>query len=268
MFVDFADEKPISIVLTTLAAHAYREEATIGAALYAILGGMESHIEDRNGIPWIPNPTDPAENFADKWQEYPQRRDAFFRWLGEAQSNFEEIRHLPSDDALDFLEPSMGEALMEEARARHRERGPLSISGEAPGAGVRLDPAHREEPPWPRANVPDAVSIVRASVVRNGHRTTVYPSNGDALPKGRQLRFFAETDVALPYDVFWQVVNTGEEAAQKDGLRGGFDNGPSGTEGLERGEHTDYRGKHSIECFVVKSGCLVARSGQFLVNVQ
>ena len=268
MFVDSSDDKPISIVLTTLAAHAYGEETTIGAALYAILAAMESHIEDRNGISWIANPTDPAENFADKWQEYPERRDAFFRWLGEAQSNFEEIRYLPSDDALDFLQPHMGEALTEEARTRQRERRSSPIGGGGPGTGISLDPAHREEPPWPRANVPYTVSIVRASVVRNGHRTSVYPSNGYALPKGKRLRFFAETDVALPYDVFWQVVNTGEEAARKGGLRGGFDNGPSATEGLERREHTDYRGKHSIECFVVKSGCLVARSGQFLVNVQ
>ena len=268
LFVDSSDDKPISIILTTLAAHAYGEETTIGAALYAILAGMASHVEDRNGVSWVANPTDRAENFADKWEEYPERRDAFFRWLGEAQNDFEEIRYLSSDDALDFLQPHMGETLTEEARALQRERRSSPVGGPAPGTGISLDPAHREEPPWPRANVPYTVSIVTASVERNGHRTSGYASNGYALPKGKWLRFVAETDVGLPYDVYWQVVNTGKEAAQEGGLRGGFDDGPSGTEGLKRREHTGYRGKHSIECFVVKSGCLVARSGQFLVNVQ
>ena len=65
MFVDRADEKPISIVLTTLAAHAYQQETTIAGALYSVLDLMHAFIENRQGVVWVANPTDPAENFAD-----------------------------------------------------------------------------------------------------------------------------------------------------------------------------------------------------------
>ena len=267
MFVDLPDDKPISVILTTLAAHAYAEQTTIGGALYAILEGMESYIENRHGTTWIPNPTDLAENFADKWQEYPERRAAFHRWLEEAKSSFEAIRGLPSDEALDFLQPRIGEALVEEARDRQRESDQLWIANEL-GTGIALNPAHREEPTWPKWNVPATVRILEASVVRGRYTKTEYRSDGYELPKGRQLRFVAETNVALPYDVFWQVVNTGKEASRADDLRGGFNDGPSGPEGLRRTEETRYRGRHSIECFVVKGGFLAARSGQFVVNVR
>lgn len=54
------DDKPISIIITTLAAQAYNQEDSVSAALYSILGGMDQHIEERNGVAWIPNPTDCA----------------------------------------------------------------------------------------------------------------------------------------------------------------------------------------------------------------
>ena len=72
-----SDERPISVIITTLAAHAYNGEETIGEALAVILAGMDRHILWHNNRYWIPNPTDPLENFADKWAEHPERATAF-----------------------------------------------------------------------------------------------------------------------------------------------------------------------------------------------
>ena len=47
MFAEDFEHKPISIIITTLAAHAYKEEPTISAAMRSILTGMEEHIEFR-----------------------------------------------------------------------------------------------------------------------------------------------------------------------------------------------------------------------------
>jgi hypothetical protein len=41
---------------------------------------MGEHIENRHGTWWVPNPAHEEENFADKWNEYPERRKAFFAW--------------------------------------------------------------------------------------------------------------------------------------------------------------------------------------------
>ncbi|MEO5322838.1 nucleotidyltransferase [Mesorhizobium sp. CC13] len=88
MFADDCEHKPISIIITTLAAHAYNEEPTISAALQSILTGMDRYIEDRGGVAWVANPVNPAENFADKWAEEPKKRDNFRRWVDQARQDF------------------------------------------------------------------------------------------------------------------------------------------------------------------------------------
>lgn len=88
MFVHDCEHKPISIIITTLAAHAYNEEPTIAGALQSILTGMDRFIEDRSGTAWVANPVNPAENFADKWAEVPRKRDNFYRWLDQARQDF------------------------------------------------------------------------------------------------------------------------------------------------------------------------------------
>lgn len=88
MFADDPTDKPISIILSTLAAHAYNGETTIGAALMAILVGMEEPIK-YDGVKYtIANPTDGTENFADKWEKKPERKDAFYSWLAQAREDF------------------------------------------------------------------------------------------------------------------------------------------------------------------------------------
>jgi hypothetical protein len=42
---------------------------------------MDKHINRISGRWWVENPSHPRENFADKWNDYPQRRDSFHHWL-------------------------------------------------------------------------------------------------------------------------------------------------------------------------------------------
>ncbi|MGE0828903.1 MAG: nucleotidyltransferase, partial [Hyphomonadaceae bacterium] len=103
------EDRPISIILTTLAAHAYNNEATIGEALISILSRMESHIKQVNGRYVIANPTDPLENFADKWAEFPQRAKAFYDWLRQAQADFSRLAKMAGVSAIaESVAPSMG----------------------------------------------------------------------------------------------------------------------------------------------------------------
>ena len=86
--------KPISIVLSTLSAHSYQGEKSIGEALLSILNRMEERIEYDGEKHIIRNPTDPLENFADKWIEFPERKEAFFNWLSQARSDFGQVTTL------------------------------------------------------------------------------------------------------------------------------------------------------------------------------
>jgi hypothetical protein len=91
MFEGRYDERPISIIITTLAAHAYNGEEKIADALYSILSRMDQFIEHDGHHCVIRNPSDPLENFADKWPEHPEREAAFFEWLQQARQDFETL---------------------------------------------------------------------------------------------------------------------------------------------------------------------------------
>lgn len=85
-----ADSKPISIIITTLASRAYNGENDLTEALSSILEEMENHIG--TSTPKVPNPVNPKEDFADKWDtkeglqlhlEY-----HFKKWIKQAKRDF------------------------------------------------------------------------------------------------------------------------------------------------------------------------------------
>lgn len=82
------EDKPISIIITTLASHAYNGEISLKDAIYTILKNMQSYISNENGITQITNPVNPKENFADKWPETPKKKENFDYWLEQAQKDF------------------------------------------------------------------------------------------------------------------------------------------------------------------------------------
>lgn len=280
-FTEKPDEKPISIIITTLAARSYQQEDSIAAALRSILAGMDEHIETRLGVSWIPNPTDPLENFADKWFDHPERKQAFYDWLGKARLDFAAVEQMGDVSVITkTLEPRLGRRLVEAAAARRVLAQPQSTATPARPTGLMrtvstmsakllaiISAPHRLSPPWSMQQ-DGSVTIRSVTVSRDGWRPKDILNDGDTVPKNASLTFHAETDIPKPYRVYWQIVNTGYEAEQARGLRGGFEGGVLVERGnLTRSETTRYRGVHSIECFIVKNGACIASSGPFLVNI-
>ncbi len=93
MFKNAEECKPISVIITTLAAHAYRGESDVVTALSNILDTMEDYIQ--GCVPLVPNPVNPAEDFADKWyspkHSHLRLKDNFFRWLIQARAHFKAL---------------------------------------------------------------------------------------------------------------------------------------------------------------------------------
>lgn len=79
------ENKPISIIITTLAAQLYEGQGNVYSAIYDILNGIEETSIKKAGVFYIPNPVNPEENFADKWNENPALPVAFFEWLKNAK---------------------------------------------------------------------------------------------------------------------------------------------------------------------------------------
>lgn len=83
-------QKPISCIITTLAARAYRGESNLIDAMWGIINRMRDEIEFRYipeygmEIEWISNPVNVLENFADRWNDQNSyRRENFYRWLDQ-----------------------------------------------------------------------------------------------------------------------------------------------------------------------------------------
>lgn len=92
MFSNDTDNKPISIIITTLAARAYKGEQDLVAGLYNVVNNLEkSIIKNDNGEDVISNPVNPEENFADKWPSHPIRHDNFYKWLDAVKKDVTDI---------------------------------------------------------------------------------------------------------------------------------------------------------------------------------
>lgn len=106
------DNAPISIIITTLAAEAYRGEASIYKALSHVLSHMTDYITVKNGVYWVKNPVMSQENFADKWIEFPERKIAFENWLQKAKKELinDPLEVLGIDQIQKCYAKSLGEA--------------------------------------------------------------------------------------------------------------------------------------------------------------
>lgn len=271
------DDRPISVILTTLAARSYQGESRIATALFSILGGMDTHVENRKGVFWIPNPTDPRENFADRWEQYPERREAFQKWLAQAREDFGNAASRANlAQAADALAPGLGRRLVE--AAANRRIGSPGRATTVPNALVRAGSqmvaavnsikaaAYRRNPIWPE-QLGGNVRIAEAMSQLKGHRPKRFASGCAPLAKNANLTFMARTTVRRPFHVYWQVTNTGSQALTARAGRGQFQQDEVRRGALRHGESTLYAGTHGIECFIVKEGILVARSGLFVVNI-
>lgn len=116
--------KPISIIITTLAAHAYYNEGDLQQTLLKILTQMPHYIEyDNNGVTLIRNPVNPLENFAAEWQEHPIRKASFMDWLKQVQLDLTEALELSDIQRIEkSLKFCLGERVVKEGTRRIREK--------------------------------------------------------------------------------------------------------------------------------------------------
>lgn len=251
------DNRPVSIILTTLAARAYRGEDDVYEALLRLASDMPSHIEVREKRFWVQNPVEPDENFADKWNEKPERRDAFLKWLRQVQVDVKaaaEGRTL--DESANLLKSTLSSTEVDSARAKllKQKLGIVQFSGRPVQPAVTTAP-HSEQPSWP-VEARYKASISASLHYKKGTRRMSALARRK-ISKNLWIRFEVQTNTPRPFQVFWKVVNNGAEARVAQQLRGGIFPGSPGA-GDVQWEHTAYTGTHWVEAYIVKEGYCVA----------
>ena len=91
MFRNDPGVAPISMIITNLAARGYAGELDVWSALRNIVEKMPQHVNARR--PRVPNPADPAEDYADKWAVDPTLEDNFWSWHTQLKID---VKQLPA----------------------------------------------------------------------------------------------------------------------------------------------------------------------------
>lgn len=101
--------------------------------------------------------------------------------------------------------------------------------------------------------------FIDCKVTQSGWRPTWLREmlkDGAPLKAGRILEFLVTScSVTKPY-ILWKVLNRGPEAEKRDMIRGQIISSDESGTCLE---HSDFKGDHVVECYVVKDEVVVAR---------
>lgn len=132
MMFNGEEDKPISIIITTLAARAYYKEIDIIEALLKVVERMPAFIEERysekyrKNIKWIGNPVNDTENFADKWPENPQKQENLYKWIEQVKLD---LQHAIRQRGLNFIKEALskpfGENVVAKAFSNYSEKNRL-----------------------------------------------------------------------------------------------------------------------------------------------
>jgi hypothetical protein len=163
-FKNNSDIKPISMIITTLGARFYNNEKDVFTTLnniirkindfaqyigpvfkfsenvresQAMISSWQSYIPiiDKpiyklNGKWYVPNPVNPAENFADRWDD--KKAHAFFEWLGKLRRDFDlALQQKGLDKIANVLRPILGDRVVTNAFIKSAERKRAGLNNKA-----------------------------------------------------------------------------------------------------------------------------------------
>lgn len=127
---------------------------------------------------------------------------------------------------------------------------------------------YKAKPNWYEGSNVSVVDVKVKCYTENNKIINYSPDGNNLLDKGINIDFTLVGAAAFSCNtkIFWQVVNTGEEARANHCLRGEFE--PSNIFNYGRHESTSYTGTHWVQAFVVNDGICIAKSKEILVKIK
>lgn len=218
-------------------------------AFLNLLVDLNTYLQANLSMPSIDDPSCPSENFNHRWNQaqYANFRSWIATYTAWAQDAFDEES---ADQSYAKWRKLFGDKFgtydTTALKASEAHRGRVGVTDTEEWIGdkfvVTLNPAYR-------------VRLRGRTIKRDGFRTFTLSTRGNKVGKSREIKFTISSNVPEPYDIYWKVRNTGDEAISADMIRGQIvkDTG-TGT----RTEPTAYKGNHYVEVYIVKGGVVVA----------
>jgi hypothetical protein len=231
--------------------------ADLPTAFRNLLNDLSAYLQANPQIPLLTDPSCPTEDFNHRCDqdEYTNLR----RWINCYSEK--------ATGALQETDPEVSRKLWREIFG--------DDFGATAKAVTKATQAHRDRTPdteqFLKRDLGIPVQLNRAYEVaisaqvqaKPGFRAYDLRGHGGAVIKNRAIRFkVSRCTVRAPYKIYWKVRNTGEEAIRANDIRGRIE---ADKGNYLRDETTKYRGKHYVECFVVKNGVCVTMAHQVVV---
>jgi hypothetical protein len=261
-----SDDKPISMIINTLFALSYDKGDDILDAISEFINDSNKFIVGSDGCWSIPNPTVKKENFAEKWNTNPQKARAYFAWFEQFTADSNELLQSKSIDAfLITLKKMVGNDIVNSVIMQMFPVFSNNISVDS----ISKIPFLCDYP----FGFSNFLSKRQLEVTVSGKTfSNIYKKGTPCLPKNRDLVFTIDNNCRG--QIYWQVVNTGKEAADKPDFRGSWDLDPKTRDSgnwsptnYSHSEETLYTGNHFIRYIEVRNGTIVGQSDWFQVTI-
>ena len=254
MFDDDMEQKPSSIIITTLVAKIYPKCTIISddfkTLLMNVIKYLLNGIEYENENPCIYNPINRKEKLSLKWDKDKKYFENFLKWYDQLKVDFSvDNKGLPLNESLFYMQRSLRKNTNE--------------------IGISLNSlSYHQKPKWKLSSIAKTNVEIKSYYSWHGFRFKQIKS-GEALNKKGKLRFEVKslTLNIKDYDIYWQITNTCHEEINANCLRGDFYNSKLEQGKRIRTEETCYVGRHYVEAYIVKNDICYGKSKPFEVNI-
>lgn len=270
------NEAPIkSIVLQVLVANSLSEATDDAINLAETFRNIANFFDAHQSAPELNNPVLAGEVITSRWDDsdFLKFKELIDEAADVAENALDDNEH---DEAAGLWQKLLGEDFIFQTDKQVSVGNALAKLG---------DTSHTKPLVFPYLP-PQGVKVEIEAYFRTEHKRQVFKRkvgfvpviiarykrkivSGSRVKSGGHLDYYAHVHGlrGKQYQIHWQVVNTGDEATRKDGLRGTFFT-PKDTNNLKYNyEQTSYEGTHWIECFVIMDNVCVARSGRFYIDI-
>jgi hypothetical protein len=229
----------------------------IPTTLRTVMNRLSAYVKQNELLPTILDPSGTYENFGDRWDQ--EGYTNFRKWM---MHYADKINEAYLDQNLDSSLTKWQEIFGTCFKAPDPSALSLSESNTAVifdkteqqitdlGFQVALDPRFK-------------VKVKGLVLKKPGYRNYELSSMGNKVGRGRNIQFsIAHCTVPPPYNIYWKVLNRGENAKAQNCIRGQIEKGGN----IWRvQEPTSFRGSHYVECYIVKNDVCVAKDQQAVI---
>lgn len=227
--------------------------------LYSVMKKLKTFLEANYYMPVIADPGNTGENFGDRWDQ-------------AGWSNFRTKMIYYSDKIIEAYDETELEKSLEKWKFIFGDQFKKSEIGNEIQKQLSersLETYHNTEQQITdlgflnTINPKYHVRLQGRVTHMAGFREFVLSTTGNKVPRNRNILFsIKKCNVPEPYQIFWKVLNRGEEAIKRDCVRGQISEGS-----VSHNETTLFRGGHFVECYIIKDGICVTSDRQSVTIV-